>query len=122
MKRVGFISVLGVLAIALLASLIIRVRGLSSAKEREHIYHAGFSHTEIIKRVGSVRNVSVALKTDVPFFAKGRDDWTRNKSSGAIVGEVRLWIIGSRDGGFFRMTYTFVEGEGTFTVNHLDSS
>ena len=122
MKRIVTATMLGLLALTLLVAMIVRVGGIRSGKELEHVYRVGFSHPAIVERVGSVRNVSVALKTDVPFFARVREDWMRSKLEGVVTGKVRLWIIGTKDGGFFSLAYTLHEGEGTFTVVDLDTS
>jgi hypothetical protein len=122
MKRVIGIVILVILAVSFLASLTISGRRIPTEKERECVYRVGFSHPMITERVGAVRNVSVALKKKASLFAKRPEDWTRIKSAEVITGTVRLWILGTTEGGFVTLTYSYRDGDDTISVIRLDTS
>jgi len=121
MKRLIGIATIIVLVALVVLSVVFGGNRIPTEKERAHIYRTAFSHRAIIDRVGVVRDVSVATRK-APFFAKRSDDWVRAEASDEITGTVRLWILGTTEGGFVTLTYSFREADNTFTVIQLDIS
>ena len=94
-------------------------------KERAEILRVAYSHPEITTRVGSVRNASFATnkKEGLAMLSRYfRDDWTRDRGQDATKGSARLFILGSKEGGFFVIHYTYVEENDQFTLESVDTS
>ena len=94
-------------------------------KERAEILRVAYSHSEITTRVGSVRTASFTTQKKEGLAVLSRifrDDWTRARSQGATKGSARLFIIGSKEGGFFVIHYTYTEKDGQFTLDSVDTS
>lgn len=94
-------------------------------KERAEILRVAYSHSEITSRVGSVLNASFATKKKEGLASLSRyfrDDWVRDRSQGATKGTARLFILGSKEGGFFVIHYTYTEKDGQFTLDSVDTS
>ena len=120
-----------VVAIGLVGLSIQAGKGSPEAQtERRHIIRTGYSHPTIIYRVGVVDSVSFRLKPDEAKFERklGRwtretpEDWDRETVGNHIVGSVRVFIFGSRDGGSFRISYTYSPESDEFVVTELDDS
>lgn len=94
-------------------------------KERAEILRVAYSHSEITSRVGSVRNASFATKKKEGVAVLSRffrDDWTRDRSQSATKGSARLFILGTKEGGFFVVHYTYAEKDGRFMLESVDTS
>ena len=98
--------------------------------ERRHIIRTGYSHPTVTYRVGVVDSVSFSKSPEEATFERklGRwrsvipEKWSRNTSGDPIVGSARLFILGSRDGGSFRISYTYSHNLNEFIVTEMDDS
>lgn len=113
--------------VVLFVALYFGAKVLDPGYDREHaeILRVAYSHSEITSRVGSVRNASFATKKKEGLAVLSRffrDDWTRIRREGVTKGSARLFILGSKEGGFFVIHYTYVEKGGQFSLDSVDTS
>lgn len=98
--------------------------------ERKHIIRTMYSHPTVTYRVGVVDSVSFRKKPEEATLERklGRwtqeipEEWSRDTSSDTVVGSARLLVLGSRDGGTFRISYTYTPDSGEFVVTDMDDS
>lgn len=93
--------------------------------ERAQIFRVAYSHPDITSRVGSVSKASFVMKKKEGLAVLSRyirDDWTRVRHNGVTVGSARVFILGSKEGGVFVISYSFIEKDDAFTLESVDAS
>ena len=122
-RTVAFI-LLGIAAIFGGGVLIVRLHDPSLEDEQRHLIRTAFSHPEIVKWVGSVKDASISLvpADERPRFGRTiPQDLKRKKANERIEGRARVFILGSREGGIFTIAYTFDPITGDFVVVKIEA-
>ncbi len=125
MNHPAKVIVVGAVIIASVVGLVVYLSlGLPSGLEKQHLFYTAFSHPEITRRVGTVKDVEFVIrrKENVPFFAKQHvKDWRRHTDgAGVVAGAAGFWIQGSSEAGVFTVSYSYDEKTDTYTVVQVD--
>jgi hypothetical protein len=121
----GAMIITAVVAVFSVSYFIVKAQDPSYDAERAEVLRVAYSHQDITNRVGTVSTASFVMKKKEGLALLSRvqaADWVRSRHKGVTKGSARVFVLGSRDAGYFVIHYTFVEKNGGFILESVDAS